>query len=162
MNEDNLLIPAGSPNGENRKEAESVLETATTTFGGALTNSISTMSNSAASSTMTTASKSSFGAGLMSIDSVGSESSELNSSMSSSNTTLFASKTGFGPSSVVSTDEGGDNVDELNSILQDEKIHTEGRIASQVEEVNSEQYALQPIDAEHQTDSITAQTTCDI
>ena len=162
MNEDNLLIPGASSNGENGKEAESTLETAATTFSGALTNSISTMSNSAASSTMTAASKSSFGGGLISIDGVGSESSELNSSMSSSNTTLFASKTGLGPSSVVSTDEGGDNVDEVNSILQDEKIHTEGRIASQVQEVNSEQYTLHPIDAEHQNDSIIAPTTCDI
>ena len=88
-----------------------------------LSTSVSTMSNSAASSTLTVTSKSST-IGLSNYENVGSESSELNSSVSSSNTTLFAPK--------ISTEEGGDTSDEKNPIVnQNEKFDLSSQVGEQ-------------------------------
>ena len=98
------------------KNLETHLSFGDTNTSSNLVSSVSTMSNSAASSTLTVTSKSSM-VGLPSYENVGSESSELNSSMSSSNTTLFTPKAGIG--SAVSADEGGENVEDKNPVLNE-------------------------------------------
>ena len=98
---------------ESNKEA---LDVSFTNKNNSLSHSISAMSNSEASSTLTCMSKESTCVGLS--ENFGSESSELNSSMSSSNTTLFAKAAA---SSVISTDEGVDNVEDKSSLHRNEE-----------------------------------------
>ena len=91
-----------------------------------LSNSISTMSNSAASSTLTVTSKSST-VGIVNYENVGSESSELNSSLSSSNTTLFAPK-----ASVSSSDERGETSDGKSMVINEkEALETSSQVDGQ-------------------------------
>ena len=126
-------------------------DTGSTCVSSNLTNSVSTMSNSAASSTTTCVSKGSI-VGLTGLENVGSESSELNSSMSSSNTTLFAAKVGIG--SAISTDEGGDNIDDINPISY-EKLHK--KFSSQIQAIDT------TAETQHENESIlmNTNTLCD-